>query len=311
MALDQVHEQNNHVIKSTGGATDLVNKCDDSALIRWETCGPDIARIIKEFEESGGATCKKNLSTKHHEDNNTFCLKFTADIKTLVAGLPINPFKSTKLHRINNSEINVPFSKFEIVKSIEGIGKSQFTSFLKDRLIWTKKHISETIHNNNFKVWDLSEEETAKPFRPTNTTINKMRSACEHRSDLAETVFKYEILDVPQSLAKTSLTQYKGKKSDITNRFSSSFQNMPNDESDSAIIIEMSPVIRAKCSSICSDVNCFGDLAVVILYYIQSLSNNYRRVDMVFDRYFDTSLKEDTRKGRGIGSRFVLTEDTP
>ena len=114
MALDQVHEQNNHVIKSTGGATDLVNKCDDSALIRWETCGPDIARIIKEFEESGGATCKKNLSTKHHEDNNTFCLKFTADIKTLVAGLPINPFKSTKLHRINNSEINVPFSKFEI-----------------------------------------------------------------------------------------------------------------------------------------------------------------------------------------------------
>ena len=73
----------------------------------------------------------------------------------------------------------------------------------------------------------------------------------------------------------------------------------------------MSPVIRAKCSSICSDVNSFGDLAVVILYYIQSLSNNYRRVDMVFDRYFDTSLKEDTRKGRGIGSRFVFTEDTP
>ena len=37
MALDQVHEQNNRVIKSTGGATDLVNKRDDSALIHWET----------------------------------------------------------------------------------------------------------------------------------------------------------------------------------------------------------------------------------------------------------------------------------
>ena len=32
---------------------------------------------------------------------------------------------------------------------------------------------------------------------------------------------------------------------------------------------------------------------------------------MVFDRYFDTSLKEDTRKGRGIDPRFVFTEDTP
>ena len=53
MAVDQVHEQNNKVIKSAGGATDLVNKRDDSSLIRWETCGPDIARIIiTEFEES-------------------------------------------------------------------------------------------------------------------------------------------------------------------------------------------------------------------------------------------------------------------
>ena len=33
MAFDQVHKQNNKVIKSTGGATDLVNKCDDSSLI--------------------------------------------------------------------------------------------------------------------------------------------------------------------------------------------------------------------------------------------------------------------------------------
>ena len=29
MTSDQVHEQNNKVIKSTGGATDLVNKRDD------------------------------------------------------------------------------------------------------------------------------------------------------------------------------------------------------------------------------------------------------------------------------------------
>ena len=34
MALDQVHEQNNRVIKSTGGATDLVNKSDQSAFVK-------------------------------------------------------------------------------------------------------------------------------------------------------------------------------------------------------------------------------------------------------------------------------------
>ena len=34
MAPDQVHNQNNKVIKGSGGATNLLNKQDESALIR-------------------------------------------------------------------------------------------------------------------------------------------------------------------------------------------------------------------------------------------------------------------------------------
>ena len=70
MNIDQVHEQNNKVIKSTGGATDLVNKRDDSSLIRWETCASDIARIITEFKESEGKPLAKNaLLTKQDKTN--------------------------------------------------------------------------------------------------------------------------------------------------------------------------------------------------------------------------------------------------
>ena len=36
IGLDQVHEENNAVIKESGGATDLLNKVDESALLRWE-----------------------------------------------------------------------------------------------------------------------------------------------------------------------------------------------------------------------------------------------------------------------------------
>ena len=35
MAPDQLHKQNNKVIKGCGGATNLFNKQDESALIRW------------------------------------------------------------------------------------------------------------------------------------------------------------------------------------------------------------------------------------------------------------------------------------
>ena len=52
VAIDQVHEQNNKVIKSSGGAKHLLNVCDDSGLIRWETVGSDVARILTEFQET-------------------------------------------------------------------------------------------------------------------------------------------------------------------------------------------------------------------------------------------------------------------
>ena len=42
LALDQVHEQTSCVIKGCGGVTDLLNIEDQSALMRWETCGSDV-----------------------------------------------------------------------------------------------------------------------------------------------------------------------------------------------------------------------------------------------------------------------------
>ena len=64
MALDQVHEQNNRTIKSCDGATDFVNKVEELSLIRWGTCGPDVAQIINEFEES------VKLETPEEDDSN-------------------------------------------------------------------------------------------------------------------------------------------------------------------------------------------------------------------------------------------------
>ena len=51
MALDQLHEQNNKCIKSVSSATPIIYWQDDSALVRWELCGPELCRIVEEFEE--------------------------------------------------------------------------------------------------------------------------------------------------------------------------------------------------------------------------------------------------------------------
>ena len=191
---------------------------------------------------------------------------------------------------------------------MEDIGETQFKDFVNDGLIFEKKPISADIHTSKFKIWDFSVTDVKKPFALTNSIINKIRCAIEHGPELAEIIFKYEIVGVAQSLASTSDTAYHGKKFDIIKRpppFSLLY--LPNKESNAAIITKMSPVIRAKCASVTSDVDYFSNLAVVVFLHVQTLTSCFDRVDLAFDRYFEQSLKEDTRKGRGMGSRFVFT----
>ena len=71
----------------------------------------------------------------------------------------------------------------------------------------------------------------------------------------------------------------------------------------------MSPLIRAKCSQK-AGMTCFSDLAIVLYYEIMRLGFDYNKIDIVFDRYFDDSLKEGTRKSRGTGTILMFDDDT-
>ena len=78
----------------------------------------------------------------------------------------------------------------------------------------------------------------------------------------------------------------------------SSLNNIPQGGDKCAIVIEMSPLIRSKCTDT-KDINSFSDLAVLLCYEVLRLGSDFERIDIVFDRYFENSLKEDTRKGQG------------
>ncbi len=59
-------------------------------------------------------------------------------------------------------------------------------------------------------------------------------------------------------------------------------------------------------------IECFSDFAVILYHQIMKLSHGHDRIDLVFDRYFEESLKEGTRDQRGSGSMFVFDgDDTP
>ena len=143
MTFDQVHKQNNRTIKSCGGATDLANKIEESAMTQWETCDPEVARVINEFEEPMKLEMLEDDDSNlhlYHEDSAAYRKRFSSDVKTLYKSVTINPFSQTKLMTINNSHVILDVA-FITLKKMEEVGEKQFNDFLNDRLICQKVSI--------------------------------------------------------------------------------------------------------------------------------------------------------------------------
>ena len=131
-----------------GGASGFLNLEDESALIRWETCGPEVGKILCQFEEEmkddDGSFHK--TSTKHHEDNEHFGLNFREDVQTAFNDIPCNPlYLLDSLCTINDFAYTFPESVAETIKIVLSEGETQVKSFISDRLILQKTSITAKI----------------------------------------------------------------------------------------------------------------------------------------------------------------------
>ena len=314
MALDQVHEQNNKVIKGQGGATSFLNLQDDSALIRWETCGPEVARIVSEFEEQMKANDSSNSASdlSHHEDTEHFRIDFCNDVHSLYKAIPCNPFEHYALCSMNNS-LSFPPSVSLGLKELLTTGEEQVKTFIEERLLTQKVSINATISKNNFPL--LKREQQIKRCNEVNLGapfMNKLRSAVVHRPVQAEEFFKGELYGVAHCFSDDgSHKMYHGSKSSILERLQSSLPPPVLDQSgNNVIIMEASPLLR-KLSN--ASVANFDEFSVVFYNHAVLLVRDCNRLDIVFDQYFSDSLKAQTRTGRGeAGTRVLnINDDTP
>ena len=85
------------------GATSLVNRQDESALVRWELCGPELCRLLHEFEKKYNSN--EGKLAKHNADNKTFQNDFYNDVLKVFKGFPNNPFELQDLTVVNNTDI--------------------------------------------------------------------------------------------------------------------------------------------------------------------------------------------------------------
>ena len=126
ITLDPVHEQNNSVLKSVASVTHILNRQDESALLRWELCSHDLAKYLKGFEDVCSQTnvsiCHQSTTEHPHEDTVAFKDRFINDVQQLNNSFSANPFTAHTLSPIDNLSI-VYDDEIELnIKNIVNIG---------------------------------------------------------------------------------------------------------------------------------------------------------------------------------------------
>ena len=182
-------------------------------------------------------------------------------------------------------------------------GEEQVKHFIEERLVFQKVAITEKITKNNFPLLN----KTVSPNSTMNfgpAFMNRFRCAVEHRPSLADLVFAEELYGVPHCFAVNVDTMYHGSKSSIKDRLKPCHPPIGNETSPAAIILEA--MIR-KLANV--SVKNFLEFAVVLNQNVSHLAKGFDRVDIVFDRYFESSLKKQTRMERGLGGSWVFNID--
>ena len=89
-ALDHNHEQENTKIKGEEGAVGLTD--DPAALRRWLIAGPEIARVVNEFETT--FLSHKADDVCHHEQVPSIQTAFEKDVRNMLSAMDElgNPF---------------------------------------------------------------------------------------------------------------------------------------------------------------------------------------------------------------------------
>jgi hypothetical protein len=152
IAIDQAHEQNNASVKGDGGAVGLTE--NPAALRRWMVSGPEMARLIGEFEASLEKTRQPDF--RHHEQTKHVQMTFAQDVRSLTSTIEEmgNPFSenSSDLLVLDNRDL-ADQAVIDTLRKIEKLGQEQYDTYVTERLVNQAKPITDPIKKNNFPLF--------------------------------------------------------------------------------------------------------------------------------------------------------------
>jgi len=317
IAIDQCHEQNNAIVKGSGGAVGLTE--NPAALKRWMVTGPEIARMVTEFEVlSAPGRPAEDTEVYHHEQQPAVQAAFLSDVKSLTKTIEDqgNPFleEGNTLLVLDTKDI-ADSCVADTVRQIEVLGKEQYKSFADERLDHPTKPVTELLSRNKLPLFSRppvkaqsKQKMQLAALKSDCSLFSRLYVSCQTRNGDLDQFFSHENQAAPPSLAESGRMRL-GTKADllrcITPRESEAEAATPAVDAvflDGACVVQMLNPGTAKT---------FQDYAdSVFMPYVSSQLSKTERVDVIWDEYKPDSLKGMTRQNRGKGSRRRVAPST-
>ena len=152
IAIDQAHEQNNASVKGDCGAVGLTE--NSAALRRWMVSGPEMARLIGEFEVS--TKNKKKTDFRHHEQRNHAQMTFGRDITSLTDAIEemVNPFaENSKDLLVLDSRDLADLTVIDMLRQAKSLGQEEYDTYVNERLVNQTKLITDPIKRNKLPLF--------------------------------------------------------------------------------------------------------------------------------------------------------------
>ena len=310
IALDQAHEQNNASVKGDGGAVGLTE--NPAALRRWMVSGPEMARVITEFQGTAEKRMKKP-ELKHHEHIKHTKIAFARDVKSLtgVMGEMGNPFcdDSKDLLVLDSRDLADP-AFINTVCQIEILGQEQYDTYVNERLVNQTKPITNPIKRNNLPLFSRPpvREKSRSQLQVSSLKndcflFSRLFIASQTRDGDLDEFFAHENQACPPELSYMG-KMWHGTKSDLVRCLEDLIP--PQEDAAASPPVEVMILDGAAIVNMLppGNVKTFSEYASqVFLPYIKSQLQHTSRVDIVWDEYFPESLKAETRQKRGKGIR--------
>ena len=130
IAVDHYHKQNNGVMKDEGGIIGLTQ--DANSLLIWAVAGPELIRVISEFEATMLGKQQSSGQRNHHEQTRSTQKLFAGQVQAVVSVLEDmgSPFEeeSKDLLRLHTKDI-IDEQSVECQTTLASKGQEQYATF--------------------------------------------------------------------------------------------------------------------------------------------------------------------------------------